>query len=205
MLIAGLTGSIGSGKSTVANFFKEFGAHIIDWDILAREVVRPHQKAWKGIVEYFGTQILNEDESINRPKLAEMVFGYPDKVEKLNQITHPEIFKEDKKIEDEIRSREPSAVIIKDIPLLSRDRFRKFVEKVVVVYVSEENQIKRLKQRGLTEEESRRRIESQVPLSEKMKFADFIIDNDGSLEETKKQVEKIHNILKGEKSGSSRG
>jgi dephospho-CoA kinase len=205
MTVIGITGSIGSGKSTVANFFKELGAYIIDWDVLAREVVRPHRKAWNGIVEYFGTQVLNEDESINRPKLAEMVFGYPDKVENLNQITHPEIFKEDKKIEDEIRSREPSAVIIKDIPLLTKDRFRKFVEKVVVVYVSEENQMKRLRQRGLTEEEAKKRVKSQVPLSEKMKFADFIIYNDGSLEETKKQVEKIHNILKGEKSGSSRG
>jgi dephospho-CoA kinase len=197
MVIAGLTGSIGSGKTTVANFFKDLGAYIINWDMLAREVVLPHRKAWEEIVEYFGTQVLSKDQEIDRQRLAALVFDNSDKLKKLNQITHPRIMEEDGKLVDEVRRHDPDAIIVKEIPLLSKANSRKFVERVIVVYASEQNQIKRLAQRNLTEEEARKRIKAQPPLSEKMGFADFIIYNDGLFEETRKQVEEVYNILKG--------
>ena len=205
MLIIGLTGSIGTGKSTVANFFKELGAYIIDWDILAREVVQPHLKAWEGIVQYFGKDVLNEDMTLNRQKLAEIVFLNKEKVEKLNQIVHPEIISEDDRITKQITNRDPDALIVKDIPLLTEAYRGKLVDKIIVVSASEKTRLQRLEERGMNQEEAKKRIQSQAPLDEKIKFADFVIDNDGSLEQTKMQVKKIYTLLKkGEEDGRER-
>ena len=205
MIIVGLTGSVGTGKSTVANFFKELGAYIIDWDALAREVVRPHVKAWGEIVEYFGKDVLNEDLTINRQKLADIVFSDREKVDKLNQISHPEVFKEDERITNEIRSLAPDALIIKDIPLLIEAALPVFVDKIVIVYVSEQTQLKRLEEKGMSRKDAQNRIKSQLPLEEKIKSADFVINNDGSLEETKRQVEEIYSrLIKEEQPGKQR-
>jgi len=205
MIIVGLTGSVGTGKSTVTNFFRELGAYIIDWDELAREVTRPHLRAWKEIVEYFGKDFLNEDLTINRQKLAEIVFSDKEKVAKLNQIVHPEVFKEDERITNEIKSLAPDALIIKDIPLLFELTRPIFVDKVVVVSASEQTQLRRLEEKGMSREDAQSRIKSQLPLEEKIRSADFIINNDGPLEETKKQVEEIYSLLrKGEQHGKQR-
>jgi len=202
MIIVGLTGSVGTGKSTVTNFFRELGAYIIDWDELAREVTRPHLRAWKEIVEYFGKDFLNEDLTINRQKLAEIVFPDREKVAKLNQIVHPEVFKEDERITNEIKSLDPDALIIKDIPLLFELTRPVFVDKVVVVSASEQTQLRRLEEKGMSGEDARSRIKSQLPLEEKIKSADFVINNDGPLKETKRQVEEIYSLLrKGEQHG----
>jgi len=205
MIIVGLTGSVGTGKSTVTNFFRELGAYIIDWDELAREVTRPHLRAWKEIVEYFGEDCLNEDLTINRQKLAEIVFSDKGKVTKLNQIVHPEVFKEDERITNEIKSLNPDALIIKDIPLLFELTRPIFVDKTVVVSVSEQTQLRRLEEKGMSREDARSRIKSQLPLEEKIKSADFVINNDGPLEETKRQIEEIYSLLrKGEQHGKQR-
>jgi len=196
MIIVGLTGSVGTGKSTVTNFFRELGAYIIDWDELAREVTRPHLRAWKEIVEYFGKDFLNEDLTINRQKLAEIVFSDKEKVAKLNQIVHPEVFKEDERITNEIKSLDPDALIIKDIPLLFELTRPIFVDKVVVVSASEQTQLRRLEEKGMSREDVRNRIKSQLPLEEKVKSADFVINNDGPPEETKRQVEEIYSLLR---------
>jgi len=202
MIIVGLTGSVGTGKSTVTNFFRELGAYIIDWDELAREVTRPHLRAWKEIVEYFGKDFLNEDLTINRQKLAEIVFPDREKVAKLNQIVHPEVFKEDERITNEIKSLDPDALIIKDIPLLFELTRPVFVDKVVVVSASEQTQLRRLEEKGMSGEDARSRIKSQLPLEEKIKSADFVINNDGPLKETKRQVEEIYSLLRrGEQHG----
>jgi dephospho-CoA kinase len=202
MIIVGLTGSVGTGKSTVTNFFRGLGAYIIDWDELAREVIRPHSKAWKEIVEYFGKDFLNEDQTINRQKLAEVVFSDKEKVTKLNRIVHPEVFKEDERITNEIKSLDPDALIIKDIPLLFELTRPIFVDKIVVVSASEQTQLRRLEEKGMSWEDAQSRIKSQLPLEEKIKSADFVINNDGPLEETKRQVEEIYSLLrKGEQRG----
>ena len=195
MIIVGLTGSVGTGKSTVANSFKELGAYVIDWDELAREVVRPRSKAWKEIVEHFEKDVFNEDLTINRQKLAEIVFSDKEKLEKLNQIVHPEVFEEDERIANEIRSIDPDALIIKDIPLLFELTRPVFVDKIVVVSASEQTQLRRLEEKGMSREDAQNRIKSQFPLEEKIKSADFVINNDGSLEETKRQVEEIYSLL----------
>jgi len=147
-------------------------------------------------VEYFGTEVLNPDLTLNRPKLAQMVFGDMEKVKKLNDIVHPEIYNEDARLTEEIRKLDPEAVVIKDIPLLTKEGRGKIMDKIVVVYASEQSQLKRLEEKGMSREEAKKRIASQLPLSEKVKFADFVIHNDGSFEETKRQVEQIYAQLK---------
>jgi dephospho-CoA kinase len=205
MIIVGLTGNVGTGKSTVTNFFRELGAHVIDWDELARKVTRPHLKAWKEIVDYFGKGILNDDLTIKRQKLADIVFSDKAKVTKLNQIVHPEVFKEDERITNEIRSLDPDALIIKDIPLLFEVACPISVDKVVVVSASEQTQSRRLEERGMSREDAQNRIKFQLPLEEKIKSADFVINNDGPPEETRKQVEKVYSLLrKGKQRGKQR-
>jgi len=205
VVIVGLTGSVGTGKSTVTNFFKELGAYIIDWDELARQVTHPHSKAWKEIVEYFGKGILNDDLTMNRRRLADIVFVDKEKVTKLNQIVHPEVFREDERITNEIKSLDPDAMIIKDIPLLFEVASPVSVDKVVVVSASEQTQLRRLEERGMSPDDARNRIKSQLPLEKKIKSADFVINNDGPPEETKRQVEEIYSLLrKGKQHGKQR-
>lgn len=196
MIIVGLTGSVGTGKSTVARFFEELGAHIIDWDQLAREVVHPHSKAWKKIVECFGQDFLNEDLSIDRQRLAGTVFSDKGKLARLNQIVHPEVIKKDERITAEIKRRDKDAIVVKDIPLLHECAGHIVVDRVIVVSASEETQLRRLEEKGMSRGEARRRMKSQLPIQEKTKGADFVIDNDGSPEETKRQVEAIYSLLR---------
>ena len=198
MMIVGLTGSIGTGKSTVTHFFKELGAHVIDWDELAREVTHPYSKAWEKIVTCFGKDILNDDLTINRQKLAELVFSDAERLETLNQIIHPEVFKEDERITSEIENLDPDALIIKDIPLLFEVARPIFMDKTVVVAASEQTQLNRLEEKGMSREDAQNRIKSQLPLEEKIKSADFVVNNDGPLEKTRKQVEEIYSLLKRE-------
>jgi dephospho-CoA kinase len=198
MIIAGITGTIGTGKSTVARMFADLGAYVIDSDAIARQVVEPGKTAWQGIVDYFGKDVLNNDRTINRPKLASLVFSDPDKLHKLNSIVHPEVLKEDQRQVEERKSIDPDGLIIKDIPLLLEvgpEVARMLVEKIIVVFANPEVQLKRLIARGMSEEDARSRIKSQVPVKEKMKFADFVIDNNGSLEETRRQVQDIYRQL----------
>ena len=198
MIIAGVTGTIGTGKSTVARMFGELGAFVIDADHLAHEVVKPGKAAWQGIVDYFGRDILNADQTLNRQKLADIVFSNLEKLKKLDSIVHPEVLKEDQRLVEERKAADPNGLIIKDIPLLLEvgpEIAHLLVEKIIVVYASEEAQIKRLIARGLSEEDVRSRIKSQVPVREKMKFADFTVNNDGTLEETRQQVKAIYDKL----------
>jgi len=196
MTIVGLTGGVGTGKTTVAGFFRELGAYVIDFDELAREATRPRTKAWKKIVEHFGREILNDDLTINRRKLTEIVFCDSARLAKLNQIVHPDVFKEDERITNQITKLDPGALIIKDIPLLFEVGRPANVDKVVVVSAARRSQLARLKKRGMSRQDVESRIKCQLPLREKMESADFIINNDGSVEETKRQVEEIYSLLK---------
>jgi len=196
MIIVGLTGSVGTGKSTVTSLFQDLGAYVIDWDALARKVTRPHSQAWEEIVQYFGKVIMNEDLTINRQKLADIVFSDERKLAKLNQIVHPRVFEEDERITDEIKSHDPDALIVKDIPLLFEVARHISVDKTVVVSASERTQLRRLEEKGITREDARNRMRSQLPLEEKIKSADFVISNDGPTEETKRQVEEVYSLLR---------
>ncbi len=196
MIIVGLTGSVGTGKSTVARLFQELGAYVIDWDELAHKVVRPHTNAWTEIVSHFGEHLLDEDLSLNRPALAEVVFADKEKLHELNRIVHPEVVKEDEKITNTIKSIDPDAIVIKDIPLLYEAALPLALDKVIVVYASAQTQLKRLQGKGMSLVDARRRIASQLPLDEKLKSADFVINNNGSLKETRRQVAKVYSLLK---------
>jgi dephospho-CoA kinase len=196
MIVVGLTGGLGTGKSTVSGLFKELGAYIIDWDGLARDVIRAHSEAWEKIVEHFGKGILNDDLTVNRQKLADVVFCDKEKLAKLNQIVHPKVFKEDERITSEIENLDPDALIVKDIPLFFEVASHVPVDKVVVVSASEQTRLRRLREKGISREDARNRMRFQLPLEQKVLSADFVINNDGSLEETRKQVEKIYSSLK---------
>jgi dephospho-CoA kinase len=195
-MIVGLTGSVGTGKSTVTSLFRELGAYVIDWDELARSATRPRSKAWKEITEYFGTGILDDGLAIDRQKLAKIVFSSKTKLAKLNRMVHPEVIKEDKRITDEIASRDPDALIIKDIPLLFEVGLHISVDKIVVVAASEQTQLRRLKEKGISREDARNRMNSQFPLEQKIKSADFVVDNNGPFEETKRQVKEVYRVLR---------
>ena len=206
MIIVGLTGSLGTGKSTVSNFFKDLGTYVINWDELARKVTHPHLKAWKEIVEHFGKGILNEDMTINRQKLADIVFSDQEKLTKLNQIVHTKVFEEDERITNEIKSHDSNALIIKDIPLLFELTHPISVDKIIVVSASEQTRLRRLEEKGMSRKDTRNRMKSQLPLEEKIKSADFVINNDGTPEETKRQVEEIYSSLrKGKQHGKQKG
>jgi dephospho-CoA kinase len=198
MIIAGITGTIGTGKSTVAAMFGALGAFVIDADKLAREVVVPGKPAWQAIIDNFGRQILNDDQTLNRQMLADIVFKDPVKLQVLNSIVHPEVLKEDQRLVDERKSADPDGLVIKDIPLLlemGRDVARSMADKIIVVYASPDVQLKRLVARGVAEADARNRINNQVPVKDKLKMADFVINNDGTLDETRVQVRAVYQQL----------
>jgi len=192
MLNVGLTGGIGSGKSTVDGLFREKGAEIIDFDTLAHAVEAPGGTTWKEIVAYFGREILNDDDTINRERLGTIVFRDSKKLKKLNSIVHPSVFDEWQRKVETIRLKRKEAIIISDIPLLIEVRWHEYVDVVVLVYLSPEEQIKRImKRNGYSRHEAMDRLNSQMPIDEKIPFANFIIRNEGSVEATEKIVSDI--------------
>lgn len=199
VLIVGLTGGIVSGKSTVARMFRQLGADIIDADNIARAIVQPGEKAWKNIVHYFGKEILKDNQEINRKELARIVFADKEKLEKLNKITHPEIVAIIKNKIEEMRSKDSSdgTICIIEVPLLFEANLEGMMDKIIVVYLNREEQIKRLLIRNsLTQEEAINRIDSQIPMEKKLKKADYVIYNGASLGHTRIQVKQIWQELR---------
>ncbi len=186
--IIGLTGGIASGKSTVSNILKELSIPVIDADEEARLAVNKGEKAYNDIVAYFGEEILTEDGSIDRPKLGGIIFPNPEKRAVLNSIVHPAVReKMQQKKEQYISLGE--RIIVLDIPLLFESKLTQLIDKVIVVYVDEQTQLERLMSRnGYTIEEAKSRIASQLPLKDKRNWADYVIDNNGSIAETRKQL-----------------
>lgn len=198
MLIVGLTGSIATGKSTVADIFEELGAYRIDTDRLARLVVEPLQPAWEAITRFFGTGVLDASGSLDRKKLADIIFAEPEKREILNKLTHPAV--RTLLREELARARECGAgIVLVEVPLLYEAGFDSEVDYVIVVKTTEKTQLSRLLSReDLSEEAARLRIEAQMPLQEKVARADYLIDNDGPPAKTREQVEKVWQLLRRE-------
>ncbi|HHU32097.1 MAG: dephospho-CoA kinase [Zhaonellaceae bacterium] len=191
MKVIGLTGGIASGKSTVSNKLRELGAVIVDADAISREVVKKDGPVWHKIKEHFGSSVLLPSGEINRKALGNIIFNNSEARNVLNSITHPEIFKRAK---EKIKALQKSGskVIVFDVPLLIESGYHTMVDKIWLVYCSKETQIKRLMTRnGLSREEAISRIESQLPLEEKLRYADEIINTEGSLSETEHQVQKL--------------
>lgn len=189
MYLIGLTGGIASGKSAVSRLLSEWGAPIIDADVIARRIVTPHQPAWRQIVSIFGEQILCPDGTINRRQLGDIIFNDAEKRKKLNEITHPEIWNQ---IAAAVKRAEAAerGIVVLDIPLLLETNWNNRVDEIWVVYVDRQTQIQRLMNRDhLTWSQAEARITSQLSLEEKKQYADIVIDNSGSFESTREQVE----------------
>lgn len=192
-LIIGLTGGIASGKSTIAKMFMEAGIPVVDADIVAREVVEVGQPAYHKIIQSFGEEILQEDNTINRKKLGSIIFHQEEKRLLLNSIVHPAVQQsiENKK---EKYIKEGHEIVVLDIPLLLESEERYGIDKILTVYVDKETQLTRLMNRNqLSEAEAKARIASQMPLGEKVQLADEYIDNSGTVEESKEQLIQILN------------
>ena len=197
MLIVGLTGGVASGKTAVSQILKEEGAYIINADQIARELVLPHKPAWSELIRAFGQEILQEDGSIQRKKLADKVFADPKQRKFLNQILHPRIKEEMDRRAKEIGEKDPEAIVVIDAPLIIELGDHREMDKLIVVTSTQPQQIERLKDRdGTNPEEALRIVSSQMPLKEKLKFADYVIRNEGSMEETKKRAKEVYQELK---------
>lgn len=190
--IIGLTGGIASGKSTVSTMLNEKGYTIIDADLAARMVVEVGQPAYLAIVEEFGDSILHEnDSSINREKLGQIIFNSEVKRKKLNSIVHPAVRGMMLQHKDEAIAAGKHTIFL-DIPLLFESDLTWMVERTLLVYVNEETQLSRLMERNhFNREDAEARIASQFPLKDKINLADAVIDNNGSLQETKEQLEAL--------------
>lgn len=191
MVIIGLTGSIASGKSTVSTMLKRKGFPIVDADEIARQVVELGSPVLQEISRVFGESVLQADGSLNRVKLGEIIFNDEEMRQKLNSIIHPAIRQEMLKQKDEWLAGGANTVIM-DIPLLFESKLQSFVDTIIVVSVTPEIQKERLIARNvLSEEEADRRIQSQLPVKEKEKAADAVLFNNGTVEETQKQLDSL--------------
>jgi len=196
MFVVGLTGGIASGKSVVSNMLRDLGASIIDADEISREVMIPHTKCWEEVITLYGSDLLLEDLTIDRKKLAISVFKDSEQIKKLNRIVHPYIMQRIEEMIEEIRDKNPQALVIVDAALLVETGVYKHYDKLIVVYVSKRTQLKRLMIRdAMSREEAESRIDLQSPLTEKLKVADYIIENEGSLSKTREEVEKVYKAL----------
>jgi len=192
MIVVGLTGGIATGKSTVAQMFKRYGAIIIDADQLARVVVQPGKPAWREIVKVFGNGVLNQDGSINRHALGTIVFHNRRKLRRLEHIIHPRVAREQQRLTRTIAERAPHAVVVYEVPLLFESGAHQRADTVIVVTADRETQIARLKHRnGMTRTEALRRIKNQMPLAQKVRGADIVLDGTGDKTLVRKEVRRL--------------
>ncbi|MBU0503324.1 MAG: dephospho-CoA kinase [Candidatus Omnitrophota bacterium] len=191
-IVLGITGSFGSGKSTVAKMFKARGAEVVDADLIGHGLLRPGTGVYQKIIREFGREILMPEGSISRSKLSSLVFKDEEKLTKLNRIMHPEIIRI---IKNKISSSR-SGILILDAPLLIESGLNGFVDKMIVVKINRGEQLKRIASKAhLSGKQALRRIRAQMPLKDKIRLADFVIDNNGSISQTRKQVGQIRRLL----------
>lgn len=190
-MIIGLTGSIASGKSTIAGMLKSYGFPIVDADLVARQVVEPGSETLAKIAEAFGPEVISADGTMDREKVGAIIFHNPEQRTVLNSIIHPAIRAEMIRQRDE-HVANGEQVVVMDIPLLFESKLQHFVEKILVVAVSESVQLERLMKRNLLDEvDAVARIKSQLPMQEKIDGADAVVYNDGTVEESEQQLKEI--------------
>jgi dephospho-CoA kinase len=206
LLKVGLTGGIASGKSVVGEMFVALGAHLIQADAIAHELMQPGEAVYREVLRHFGAGILNPDGTVNRARLAEAAFGppgrkQPSRIEELNQIVHPAVVQEQEAWMAVVGERDPLAIAIVEAALILEAGLAKRFDCLVVVSCRPEQRIQRWAARvGVDEEAARRevtrRMAAQLPDEEKIKAADYVIDNSGSLDETQRQVRKVYADIK---------
>ncbi len=196
MLKIGLTGSIASGKSTIARMFSALGVHIIDTDVIARQVVAPGSSGLAKLTAEFGEHLLNDDGSLNRQLLGELIFADQGKRQRLNELLHPLIMSVAGEKMQKYGRQYPDGMVMVDVPLLIEANLLSWFDQIILVYVPVAVQLERLKARDRIDAETARlKMSSQMSPEEKLKYADFVIDNSGSLAASRTQVEKIFHCL----------
>jgi dephospho-CoA kinase len=195
MLKVGLTGSIAVGKTFISQVFRELGCPVLDADLTARQVVEPHTRGWQKIVEIFGTNVLNSDLTLNRAKLGTIVFNNAERREQLNQIVHPLVFA----AQNEWLAAQTAAgakIAIIDAALMIESGSWQRFDKIIVAWCKPAVQLERLMRRNnLTADEAQRRINAQMPQTEKKKIANFLIETTDGFAETRRQVENVYGKL----------
>ncbi len=198
MQVIGLTGGIATGKSTVSAILKKAGAEIIDADRIAREVVKKGLPAYREIVENFGETVLLSNGEINRSVLGDLIFNDPRKKQLLNRIVHPHVRRETNRQLKDMEKSSPDTIAVLDIPLLFETEMHKDLSEVIVVYAPEHIQVERLMKRdNISEADAVARVRSQMPIEEKKKRATIVIDNSGTMQDTRKRTLEIFKTLKG--------
>jgi dephospho-CoA kinase len=204
LLKVGLTGGIASGKSAVGEMFVKLGAHLVQADAVAHALMQPGRPVYEEVVRRFGREILNSDGSINRSRLAEAAFGTaagaPPRVKELNEIVHPAVIGHENEWMEELGRRDPGAIVIIEAALILEAGTAGRFDRLIVVTCHPEQRILRFARRhGISEDAARaevtRRMAAQIPDEEKIKAADFVIDNSGSLDATEEQVQRIFAAL----------
>ncbi|HKS76297.1 MAG TPA: dephospho-CoA kinase [Terriglobales bacterium] len=196
MLKVGLTGGIASGKSVVSEMFAALGVHVIQADTIAHQLMQPGQPVYEEVVRQFGSGILNPDGTVNRPKLAQAAFATPPRVEELNRIVHPAVIAEQERWMNDLGKQDPHAITMVEAALiLEAGAARRFDCLVVVICLAEQRAERWAHRMHVDLETARqevtRRMAAQLPDEEKIRAADFVIDNSGSLDETERQVREV--------------
>ena len=191
MVVIGGTGGVGTGKSTVAKMFKELGAAVLDADVMAHQLMEPKQLCWRRIVERFGEGVLNEDQTINRRRLAEIVFHDSEQRKQLEAIIHPLVLRQMKQRLHRLRRSRRIPAVVLDVPLLVEADAQGMVDTLVVVTAPRDIQRERLTRRYGETQEGEARIASQMELSAKVALADAVVETDGTLDATRTQVKRI--------------
>jgi dephospho-CoA kinase len=204
VLKVGLTGGIAAGKSVVAEMFASLGAHVMQADEIAHQLMQPGEAVYQEVVRHFGDGILDPDGSVNRARLAELAFSNrPSRIQELNQIVHPAVIRRQEEWMEQVGRRDPHAISFVEAALILEAGSAKSFDRLVVVTCRPEQRVQRWADRlGVNEETARRevtrRMAAQLPDEEKIKAADHVIDNSGSLDETRRQVNEIYRQLKKE-------
>ena len=191
MLRVGLTGGIAGGKSTVAARMRELGVEVLDADAMAHHLIEPGQPAYEDVVREFGKEILQPDGRVDRKKLGEIVFQDAAKRALLNSIIHPRLFEVRERQLIELELAQPRGLAVIEAALLVEAGYYKRLDRLVVCFCRPEQQLERLRARGLTEEQARQRIAAQMPIDEKLRYADDVVDCSGALEETQRQIDAL--------------
>lgn len=196
MLRVGLTGGLASGKSFAGEALERLGCHLIQADELGHEVLLPSGAAYKDVVREFGDRILDPKGAIDRHRLAAEVFNRPDRLAVLNGLVHPSVIRREEELMREIAARDPHGIAVFEAAILIEAGSHKRFDKLILAVCGRDQQIERAIERGLTREEALARIERQMPLEEKRKYADYVVDTSGTKDDTLRQVKEIYDCLR---------
>lgn len=199
MIKVGLTGGLASGKSFIGAELERLGAHVLEADKLGHAILMTDGEAYADVVELFGNEILSADSTIDRRKLGAIVFADPEKLKQLNALVHPHVFKRQNQFFAEIEARDPDAVAVVEAAIMVESGSYKNYDRLILAACPRDVQIARFVERERsTVEEAESRLDRQMPLEEKRKYADFVIDTAGSRSKTLAQVEDVYRKLRGE-------